>query len=93
MTTVAGCALGFAILRADAAFADVGRRAAAELIAPRIAAGERVWFLGRWGFQWYAERAGARPVTLTAPFPARGDEVVVATASARSSPGSILDRS
>jgi len=83
-TILFGVGLGVAILRADAAFAGLGKRAATELIAPRIAAGRQVWFVGRWGFQWYAEKAGARPVTLTSPYPAPGDVVVVSVASARS---------
>ena len=70
-------ALGVAILRADAAFADMGRRAAARLIAPQVAAGRRVWFMGHWGFQWYAQEAGAIPLTLTAPYPQPGDMVAV----------------
>lgn len=86
---VLGVALGVAIIRADAAFAGIGRRAAAELIAPRVAAGQRVWFAGHWGFQWYAERAGARCVTLAPPYPASGDLVVT---SLNSLPGvPILD--
>jgi hypothetical protein len=48
------------LLTADADFADYGRRAAAELIKPRVAAGEKVWYGGQWGFYWYAEQAGAR---------------------------------
>ncbi len=74
---VAGLALGVAILRADAAFAGLGRRAASEIVAPAAAAGHRVWFAGHWGFQWYAERAGGRHVTTTPPFPASGDLLVV----------------
>ena len=58
LTTIAGVTLGIAILRADAAFAGLGRRAVAELIAPNVAAGHRVWFATNWGFQWYATRAG-----------------------------------
>jgi hypothetical protein len=80
----AGIALGIGILRADAAFAGLGRRAAAELIAPNVAAGHRVWFAGHWGFQWYAEKAGGRPLTLTAPYPVAGDLVVT---SRNSEPG------
>jgi 4-amino-4-deoxy-L-arabinose transferase-like glycosyltransferase len=77
VTCVAGLTLGIAILRADAAFAGVGRRAAAELIAPEVNAGRRVWFAGHWGFQWYAEKAGGRILTVTPPYPARGDLVAV----------------
>jgi hypothetical protein len=76
VTAAAGVALGVAILRADAALAGLGRRAAEEWIAPRVAARHVVWFAGHWGFQWYAERAGARPLTTTPPFPRRGDFVV-----------------
>src|SRR5437763_1709828 len=48
------------LLRADADFAEYGRRASAELIAPHVAAGEKVWYGGQWGFYWYAQQAGAR---------------------------------
>lgn len=74
----AGAAFGLAILRADATFAGLGRRAAAELVAPYVARGERVWFNANWGFQWYAERAGARIVTRTPPHPRAGDLLVSA---------------
>lgn len=57
-----GCVLGTLIVKADAAMAGLGRRAAAELVAPAVAKGERVWFAGHWGFQWYMEHAGARPL-------------------------------
>ena len=74
-TIAAGIVLGVLIVRADAAFAALGRRAAAELIAPNVAAGSNVWFAGHWGFQWYAEKAGARCLTTTTP-PRRGDLAV-----------------
>jgi hypothetical protein len=76
-TCVLGLGLGVAILRADAAFAGLGRRAAAALIGPQVAAGRNVWFTAHWGFQWYAERAGGRIVTLTPPYPERGDLIVL----------------
>jgi hypothetical protein len=74
-TCAAGIALGVGILLADARFADVGRRAAAELVAPHVARGERVWFMGHWGFQWYAEHAGGSALT-TQTVAARGDVIV-----------------
>jgi hypothetical protein len=76
-TCVLGVALGVAILRADAEFAGLGRVAAGALVAPQRAAGRNVWFTGHWGFQWYAEKAGGRIVTLTPPHPAPGDLVVM----------------
>jgi hypothetical protein len=82
--TAGGVALGVAILHADAEFGRVGRRAAAELIAPNVAAGHRVWFNGHWGFHWYAEVAGARVLTASPPFPEVGDLVVLSERSAPS---------
>jgi hypothetical protein len=77
-TLAALCAVySCVILRADADFADYGRRAAAELIAPHVAAGEKVWFGGQWGFFWYAQRAGATVAKLDGPFPQRGDLLAV----------------
>lgn len=68
--------LGLLIGRADQRFADLGRRAARELIAPLVASGKTVWFAGHWGFQWYAMEAGARPLTRPLPHPQPGDYVV-----------------
>lgn len=53
------------------------RQAARELVAPRVQAGERVWFTGHWGFQWYAEAAGAQPAVWLGDVPQPGDTVVV----------------
>ena len=74
--TAAGATLGFLILSADARMAGEARAVAAELIRPRVEAGERVWFAGHWGFHWYAEAAGAVPLTVDGPFPVRGDVLV-----------------
>jgi hypothetical protein len=75
LTTV-GAVLGFLILSADARMAGAGREAAAQLIRPRVDAGERVWFAGHWGFHWYAKAVGAVPLTVDGPFPVRGDIIV-----------------
>ena len=74
--TAAGATLGLLILSADARMAGGGRDAAASLIRPRVQAGERVWFAGHWGFHWYAEAAGAVPLTVDGPFPVAGDIIV-----------------
>jgi hypothetical protein len=83
-TAALGVAVGVAILRADATFAEIGRRAAAEMIAPMVDAGHTLWFVGSWGFHWYAVKAGARPVTASPPYPAAGDMVVISHGSAPS---------
>lgn len=75
-TAVLGVALGVAILRADAAFAEVGRTGVRLLARPLVAAGRNVWYDGHWGFQWYAEAAGARCWSAAPPQPAPGDFIV-----------------
>lgn len=73
----AGALLGLLILLGVRDLAETQRRAVAELIEPRVQRGEHVWFAGHWGFQWYAELAGAAPVTLEPPLPLIGETVVV----------------
>jgi len=75
-TALASALLGIAILRAETAFSTLGRDAAETLIRPQVAVGRRVWYVGSWGFQWYAERAGARFFPVEPPFPRNGDLVV-----------------
>ena len=65
------------LLRTDADFAEYGRRASAELIAPRVAAGEKVWFSGQWGFYWYAQKAGAKVTKPGEAGPNPGELLVV----------------
>lgn len=84
LTLVVGASLGLAIIRADAALSGMSKWAVEKLIEPRVAAGEKVWFVGHWGFQWYAENAGARPVSLSTQFPSAGDTVVVSAGSSPS---------
>ena len=75
---ILGCLIySLVLLRADADFAEYGRRASAELIAPRVAAGERVWFSGQWGLYWYAQRAGANVSKPGEPGPNPGELLVV----------------
>ena len=76
-TIVACTALSVVLLRADAAFANSSRRAAAEMIAPRVAAGEKVWYGGQWGFYWYAAKAGALLSEPKRPGPLPGDLLAV----------------
>ena len=74
---VAGVILGLLILGGVRDLAETQKRAVSELVEPRIKLGEHVWFSGHWGFQWYAEHAGASAATLQLPLPKRGDTVVV----------------
>ena len=78
-TVVLVCAaFSLVILRADADFAEYGRRAAAELIAPHVVAGEKIWYgSGQWGFYWYAQEAGARVSKPGEPGPNPGELLAV----------------
>jgi hypothetical protein len=71
----AGAIFGSMVLRADNQFAEMGRQAAARLIAPRVAAGDRVWFSSQWGLYWYAQKAGAQ-VLRNDDVPVPGDYLV-----------------
>jgi len=75
----AGTTLGILIIRADSTLAGIGRSAAQEIIEPLLRNGDRVWIAGHWGFQWYAEKLGARSLTRTPPAPRPGDIIVAST--------------
>jgi hypothetical protein len=72
----ASAILSVLILAGIRDLASIQRQAVADLIVPRIQQGRRVLFAGHWGFQWYAERAGAAPATLAPETPAPGDSIV-----------------
>jgi hypothetical protein len=57
-------ALGLLLAEADYAFANAQRAAARELGARYCRRGNRVWFEGHWGFQYYLEAFGARALDL-----------------------------
>jgi len=77
VASIAACGVifGSMVLHADANFAEMGREAAARLIAPHVAAGQRVWLASQWGFQWYALKAGAR-LLQPKDVPVTGDYLV-----------------
>jgi hypothetical protein len=65
---VAAAALSLAVAAADARLAGSAREAAHALVAGHP--GREVWFQGHWGFQYYAERLGARAMEPGKPVPA-----------------------
>lgn len=54
--------LGFVLAAADYEMADTYRYLAQTRLREDIARGERVWFTGAWGFAYYAEKEGAKPL-------------------------------
>ena len=71
-----GLILALLSIRADQVHAEVGRKGG-DVVARYVKRGEKVWFDGTWAFQWYAQQAGAQPVTTVDPKPQPGDIVVV----------------
>jgi hypothetical protein len=77
MIIIACVSYSVLLLKADEDFANYNRRAAAELIAPRVTAGEKVWYAGEWGFYWYAEQAGAKLARSGEPGPQPGELLAI----------------
>jgi len=72
-----GTVLSLLILLGVRDLANIQRRAVEDLVVPHILAGDRVWFTGNWGFQWYAEAVHSTPATVPPPWPQPGDIVIV----------------
>jgi hypothetical protein len=72
-----GWLAGAAIVVGDTTLAQSQRTAVEQHIAPAIRRGETVWAGGQWAFLGYAERAGAKALANSPPFPQVGDRIVV----------------
>jgi hypothetical protein len=71
-------ALSLAVCFADACVANANRTAAREFVAEwQSPGGRQVWFQGHWGFQFYAQNAGARPWDYPASGGKTGDFLIV----------------
>ncbi len=73
--------LGAAIVHADAAFAANSRNAARVLHEQLGNRGANLWFQGHWGFQYYMEEAGAKPLDKRRPELSPGDYLISPTAN------------
>ena len=74
---IAALVLAIAVSWGDTALADTARVGAMrihETFRPR-----QVWFQGHWGFQYYMEQTGAKPIDVNQFHPAVGDLVAVPT--------------
>lgn len=76
---VAAGVLSVAVTWADSSLANSHRTAAAIIRDRYINAGRTVWFQSHWGFQYYMERVGARPLDTVRWNLAKGDLVVFPT--------------
>ena len=68
--------LGWLVAVADYDLAAAYRDVAAETRARWIGDGTTTWYLGGWGWIYYAERAGLHALSYRRPFPREGDRIV-----------------
>ncbi|UCF36928.1 MAG: glycosyltransferase family 39 protein [Acidobacteriota bacterium] len=61
---------------ADYRFAETYKVVAARLVDQYESAGHRVWYAGEWGFRYYFEKNGARPLPRTSTEAASGDILI-----------------
>jgi len=61
----------------DTTLAQSQRTAVDQHIVPALRRGQTVWAGGQWAFLGYAERAGAKALANTPPFPRSGDRIVI----------------
>lgn len=69
--------LAVAAAEADFQMAVAMRQTAMQACAEGASGGKTVWFEGHWGFQYYAEKSGAKAVDLNAFFPSTKDVLLV----------------
>jgi hypothetical protein len=75
---VLAAALALTTAYADAALANANRTAARQIVAEwSPPAGRPLWFQGHWGFQFYAQSAGARSWDYAHPAGKSGDLLVI----------------
>jgi 4-amino-4-deoxy-L-arabinose transferase-like glycosyltransferase len=72
----AAAVVGLILVKADYNLANSGRRAAQSLVKEHSHPEKQLWFAGHWGFQYYMELYGAKPVDSRKPEMKSGDLVV-----------------
>src|SRR5581483_10881806 len=74
---LAGGVLSLCLVRADYHFARLNRVAAAQICAQYLKPGNSLWFEGHWGFQYYMEKYGAKPMDVSVSKLPSGDILVL----------------
>jgi 4-amino-4-deoxy-L-arabinose transferase-like glycosyltransferase len=69
--------LSLFLARVDYRMADTERQAAGDLTAKYRAPGSVIWFEGHWGFQYYMEKLGAKPLDLGHAFVNAQDVIII----------------
>ena len=74
---VACAVLALLVVESDLQLAVAARRCAEEVMAKQAQGRGTVWFQGHWGFQYYMQKLGAKPVDFEHFAPSPGDILVV----------------
>jgi 4-amino-4-deoxy-L-arabinose transferase-like glycosyltransferase len=70
-------AVALAVAWGDARWAGSIRDEAAALLARHASDAQPLWFEGQWGFQWYMEQGGARPLDLAGGVVRAGERIAL----------------
>jgi hypothetical protein len=78
MVGVAAAQFGLAVLMqwADMDYAGSYREFAGEVASVELEAGREIWYVGTWGWKFYADRAGFRQLHRDGPDPESGDLIL-----------------
>jgi hypothetical protein len=74
---LAAALLSLFLARVDYRMADTERKAASDLTAKYRVPGSVIWFEGHWGFQYYMEKLGAKPLDLGHAFVNAQDVIII----------------
>jgi len=77
ISLMAVAALSLWVAKADFQLADTARNSAQQAGAKYGGAGRNIWFEGHWGFQYYMQSAGARPLDMQTMQFATGDLLII----------------
>ena len=72
---------GLLVAQGDEAFARSAREAAQEIARTHLRVGQRLWYQGAWGFQYYMEREGAKKIDWHHTEAVPGDEMALGSAN------------
>ncbi len=72
---IIGAAISFSVSLADYSHAQAAKAGASTIIKRYSNEGRTLWFQGHWGFQYYMEEGGAKPIDFKRSFIAPGEFV------------------
>jgi hypothetical protein len=71
--------VSYMVLWGDVSFANASQTAATQVFQQCKKDGQTIWFQGHWGFQYYMQALGGRPINTSKQEVLKGDIIVVPT--------------